>query len=136
MVAIKLPTVFHQAPPVLGAGARYVQVQLVHGDSVSNCHVVDPFVGGLASQQLPEHNTITGGEQSGIRKNIFYSLPPDIRAFAELGCLYDLGRHPGVSSSSRDLCGVVHLAGETKVGDFERFEKKWVFFLDPFRYEN
>ena len=63
MVAIKLPTVFHQAPPVFGAGAGYVQVQLVHGDSVGNCHVVDPLVGGLPSQQLPQHNAITENVQ-------------------------------------------------------------------------
>ena len=71
-----------------------------------------------------------------IIDGVLTDSPPNVTSLGEGGGLDDLGRHPGVSSSSRDLCGVVHLAGETKVGDFERFEKKWVFFLDPFRYEN
>ena len=59
MVAIKLPAIFHQAPPIFRAGARYVQVQLVHGNSIGDRHVVDPLVRSLSSQQLPQDNTIT-----------------------------------------------------------------------------
>ena len=54
---------FHELSKGLGAGGGDREGEFVHGHSVGHRQPVDPSVGNLPSEQLPQQNPITGRER-------------------------------------------------------------------------
>ena len=121
LVTVEPPAVLHQQPPVLGACAGDVKVELVHGDPVRDGHVVDALVGRLAREQFPQNDPVAariGLVNIKVTMCIFFSLPPHVGTLAKSGSFNDLWRHPGIGSRSRYFGRVINLSRQTEVSDF------------------
>lgn len=65
----------HELSKGLGARGGDGQGQLVDGHPVGHGQAVDPFVGSLAGEQLPEQDAIAAGEQQNLFPRRLLFLP-------------------------------------------------------------